>query len=76
MMIELMAGKSAAIHGLVHDATPFRFSEENTAIDYFGRLLEEGKFSKPVKSQTLVLTHVSVCSRVQLLRYGTDVQWC
>ena len=38
-----MAGKSAAVHGLVHDATPFRFSEENTAIDYHGKLLEEGK---------------------------------
>ncbi|KAL1488883.1 hypothetical protein ABEB36_014676 [Hypothenemus hampei] len=40
MMIELMAGKSAALHGLVHDATPFRFTEEETAIDYFGKLLE------------------------------------
>ena len=42
-MIECMAGKSAAVHGLVHDATPFRFSEENTAIDYHGKLLEEGE---------------------------------
>lgn len=42
-MIECMAGKSAAVHGLVHDATPFRFSEENTAIEYHGKLLEEGK---------------------------------
>lgn len=25
MMIEIMAGKSAALHGLVHDASPFRF---------------------------------------------------
>lgn len=24
MMIEIMAGKSAALHGFVHDATPFR----------------------------------------------------
>lgn len=39
-----MAGKSAAVHGLVHDATPFRFSEKNTAIDYHGKLLEEGIF--------------------------------
>lgn len=42
-MIECMAGKSAAVHGLVHDATPFRFSEKNTAIDYHGKLLEEGR---------------------------------
>ncbi|CAG9824766.1 unnamed protein product [Phaedon cochleariae] len=45
MMIEIMAGKSAALHGRVHDATPFRFTEEDTAIDYFGRLLEEGGYN-------------------------------
>lgn len=45
MMIELMAGKSAAIHGKVYDATPFRFSGDNTAIDHFGRLLEEAGYS-------------------------------
>ena len=42
MMIEVMAGKSAAIHGIVHDASPFRFSEENPGVDYHGRLLEQG----------------------------------
>ncbi|XP_011868721.1 PREDICTED: DNA-directed RNA polymerase I subunit RPA2 [Vollenhovia emeryi] len=45
MMIEVMAGKSAAVHGLVHDATPFRFDEENTAINYFGKLLELGGYN-------------------------------
>lgn len=45
MMIELMAGKSAALHGLVHDASPFRFSEENTAINHFGELLEAGGYN-------------------------------
>ncbi|KFB39803.1 AGAP009539-PA-like protein [Anopheles sinensis] len=45
MMIETMAGKTAACHGLVHDATPFRFNEENTAIDYFGRLLESSGYN-------------------------------
>ncbi|KAI8125983.1 DNA-directed RNA polymerase I subunit RPA2 [Lucilia cuprina] len=45
MMIETMAGKSAALHGLVHDATPFRFSEKHTAIDYFGKLLEAGGYN-------------------------------
>ncbi|XP_018334789.2 DNA-directed RNA polymerase I subunit RPA2-like, partial [Agrilus planipennis] len=45
MMIEVMAGKSAALHGLVHDASPFKFSEEDTAIDYFGRLLEIGGYN-------------------------------
>ncbi|XP_043646325.1 DNA-directed RNA polymerase I subunit RPA2 [Drosophila teissieri] len=45
MMIETMAGKGAAIHGNVYDATPFRFSEENTAIDYFGKMLEAGGYN-------------------------------
>ncbi|XP_072933735.1 DNA-directed RNA polymerase I subunit RPA2 [Epargyreus clarus] len=39
MMIECMAGKAACLHGHVHDATPFRFTEQDTAINYFGRLL-------------------------------------
>ena len=42
MMIESMAGKSAALHGLCHDATPFTFSEEDPAIDYFGQMLTRG----------------------------------
>lgn len=45
MMIEVMAGKSASVHGLVHDATPFRFDEENTAIDYFGKMLEHAGYN-------------------------------
>jgi DNA-directed RNA polymerase I subunit RPA2 len=45
MMIETMAGKSAALHGLVHDATPFVFTEENTAIDHFGELLSKAGYS-------------------------------
>lgn len=45
MMIEIMAGKSAAVHGLVHDATPFRFSENDTAVEYFGKLLEQGGYN-------------------------------
>ncbi|XP_014601550.1 PREDICTED: DNA-directed RNA polymerase I subunit RPA2 [Polistes canadensis] len=45
MMIEVMAGKSAAVHGLVHDATPFRFDENETAVDYFGKLLERGGYN-------------------------------
>lgn len=45
MMIECMAGKSAAVHGLVHDATPFKFSEDDPAIDYFGKLLQAGNMN-------------------------------
>jgi DNA-directed RNA polymerase I subunit RPA2 len=45
MMIENMAGKAGALHGHVHDATPFKFSEDDPAIDYFGQLLEKGTIS-------------------------------
>ena len=37
-----MAGKSAALHGLCHDATPFTFSEEKPAYDFFGKMLLQG----------------------------------
>ena len=42
MMIESMAGKSASLHGLCHDASPFTFSEDTPAVDYFGQLLVKG----------------------------------
>merc|ERR550519_606315 len=47
MMIESMAGKSGAIHGKVHDATPFTFSEhkDNDAIDYFAKQLETAGYN-------------------------------
>ncbi|XP_069110170.1 LOW QUALITY PROTEIN: DNA-directed RNA polymerase I subunit RPA2-like [Argopecten irradians] len=45
MMIESMAGKSAASHGLCHDATPFKFSEDQPAIDYFGDVLTKAGYN-------------------------------
>ncbi|KAF8524756.1 beta and beta-prime subunits of DNA dependent RNA-polymerase [Gautieria morchelliformis] len=39
MLVESMAGKAGAMHGLAQDATPFKFSEDDTAIDYFGEQL-------------------------------------
>lgn len=45
MMVETMAGKSAAIHGKIYDATPFKFSEDNTAIDHFGKLLQKSGYN-------------------------------
>jgi len=43
MMIESMAGKSAATFAHCYDATPFQFSEEDPAIDHFGELLVKGE---------------------------------
>ncbi|XP_077978209.1 DNA-directed RNA polymerase I subunit RPA2-like [Glandiceps talaboti] len=45
MMIESMAGKAGASHGLCHDATPFMFSEDNPAINYFGQLLKQAGYN-------------------------------
>ena len=42
MMIESMAGKSSSLHGITHDATPFTFSEDTPAVDFFGNLLVKG----------------------------------
>ncbi|KAJ7098696.1 hypothetical protein B0H15DRAFT_878516 [Mycena belliarum] len=39
MLVESMAGKAGAMHGLAQDATPFKFTEEDTAIEYFGEQL-------------------------------------
>ena len=63
MMIESMAGKSASLHGLCHDATPFTFSEDTPAVDYFGQLLVKGLFGNTVIYQS----HFYGFSRFQLL---------
>eukprot|EP00595_Chromulina_sp_UTEXLB2642_P003426 CAMPEP_0196768470 /NCGR_PEP_ID=MMETSP1095-20130614/42811_1 /TAXON_ID=96789 ORGANISM="Chromulina nebulosa, Strain UTEXLB2642" /NCGR_SAMPLE_ID=MMETSP1095 /ASSEMBLY_ACC=CAM_ASM_000446 /LENGTH=463 /DNA_ID=CAMNT_0042138141 /DNA_START=1104 /DNA_END=2495 /DNA_ORIENTATION=- len=39
MLIESMAGKAGAMHGVFQDATPFQFHENNRAIDYVGEQL-------------------------------------
>lgn len=44
MMIETMAGKASACHGVPFDATPFKFSENDSAVDYFGKTLLSGKY--------------------------------
>eukprot|EP01103_Thecamoeba_quadrilineata_P015286 TRINITY_DN4781_c0_g1_i2.p1 TRINITY_DN4781_c0_g1~~TRINITY_DN4781_c0_g1_i2.p1 ORF type:complete len:1030 (+),score=187.45 TRINITY_DN4781_c0_g1_i2:218-3091(+) len=45
MLIESMAGKSASIHGHFPDATPFRFNENSTAVDFFGEQLAKAGYN-------------------------------
>ena len=45
MMIEFMAGKSGSIYGTTHDATPFQFEQSQSAIDYYGNLLQKAGYS-------------------------------
>ncbi|EGV64922.1 DNA-directed RNA polymerase I subunit rpa2 [Yamadazyma tenuis] len=43
MFVESLAGKAGALHGMAHDATPWKFSESDTPADYFGdQLLAAG----------------------------------
>ncbi|KAL3478099.1 hypothetical protein BJX99DRAFT_225018 [Aspergillus californicus] len=44
-MIESMAGKAGSLHGHPQDCTPFQFSEENTATDYFGEQLRAAGYN-------------------------------
>jgi DNA-directed RNA polymerase I subunit RPA2 len=45
MFVESLAGKSGALHGLAQDSTPFQFSEQDTAGDFFGYQLKEAGFN-------------------------------
>jgi DNA-directed RNA polymerase I subunit RPA2 len=47
MLIESMAGKSGALHGMFQDATPFSFHEtgDKLAIDYFGEQLQNAGYN-------------------------------
>eukprot|EP00742_Colponemidia_sp_Colp-10_P010597 GILJ01011653.1.p1 GENE.GILJ01011653.1~~GILJ01011653.1.p1 ORF type:complete len:1142 (+),score=150.84 GILJ01011653.1:411-3428(+) len=39
MLVESMAGKSGSLHAQYQDSTPFRFDENNRAVDHFGQQL-------------------------------------
>ena len=41
MLIEIMAGKAGALHGVHQDASPFEFDEDQPAVDYFGDQLKK-----------------------------------
>lgn len=45
MFVESLAGKSGALHGLAQDSSPWRFSEEETASDYFGHQLRAAGYN-------------------------------
>ncbi|KAH7555821.1 DNA-directed RNA polymerase I polypeptide 2 [Bipolaris maydis] len=45
MFIESLAGKSGALHGMAQDSTPFKFDEQNTAVDYFGAQLKAAGYN-------------------------------
>ena len=45
MFVESIAGKAGALHGIAQDSTPFKFDENNTAVDYFGHQLMQAGYN-------------------------------
>lgn len=47
MLVESMAGKSGALHGLFQDGTPFSFHEsgDQVSVDYFGEQLQSAGYN-------------------------------
>lgn len=45
MLIESMAGKAGALHGIAQDATPFSFSEQDSPVDFFGEQLKAAGYN-------------------------------
>jgi len=47
MLVESMAGKAGALHGMFQDATPFSFHEsgDQTSVDYFGEQLRAAGYN-------------------------------
>ncbi len=45
MFVESMAAKAGALHGMAQDATPFKFSEEHTPVEYFGEQLRAAGYN-------------------------------
>nr|ALK02060.1 RNA polymerase I second largest subunit [Wickerhamiella domercqiae] len=45
MFVESLAGKAGALHGFAQDCTPWQFSENQTAADYFGEQLRAAGYN-------------------------------
>nr|ALK02054.1 RNA polymerase I second largest subunit [Starmerella bombicola] len=45
MFVESLAGKAGCLHGFPQDATPWQFSENQTAADYFGEQLKASGYN-------------------------------
>ena len=45
MLLESMAGKAGAMHAAQQDGSPFRFSEHNRAVDFFGEELRAAGYA-------------------------------
>ncbi|WWC91401.1 uncharacterized protein L201_006345 [Kwoniella dendrophila CBS 6074] len=45
MFVESLAGKAGALHGICQDATPFKFSDSDRPVDYFGEQLKAAGYN-------------------------------
>jgi DNA-directed RNA polymerase I subunit RPA2 len=58
MFVESLAGKSGALHGRSQDATPFKFTEDHVASDFFGGFPFWVPFAHVPHPSYLVPTHL------------------
>ena len=63
MLVESMAAKAGALHGVFQDGTPFRFHEKQRSVDYFGEQLKTAGYSY-VGSEPLVRACLRACVRM------------
>ena len=56
MLIEIMAGKAAAVKACCYDATPFTFTEDDDPITYFGHCLRKGQYCLPAWNELITLS--------------------
>lgn len=81
MMIETMAGKSAALHGLCHDCSPFIFSEDTPAVNHFGKLLLKGGWGCTAEcgcgtvSSTCIIITTAINTGQQIATLGNKGQY-
>ena len=66
MLIESMAGKAGALHGIFQDGTPFQFHEEHTAVDYIGEQLEKAGYNCYGSEPLYVSTYLSIDRTIAL----------
>lgn len=45
MFVEMLAAKAGALHGLAQDATPFKFSDKDTPVAFFGEQLRRAGYN-------------------------------
>lgn len=65
MILEIMAGKAGALHGVHQDSTPFQFREDQPAVEHFGEQLQQAGFDY-YGSENLYCGTTGVCMEAEI----------